>query len=586
MAQPSPDPFYYEKLVTLNQVYHHTLIPYEGDVTGGEWIKTPLFPHQKTMVHRMSEYRTQLLQGITLSNHVPSLSIHGKMGIVGDDNGTGKMLSVLAYLASCMPMATPIQPDAETKTQTEVKTCELTPFSSRYFYSHTYRPLHQPSTNLIIVPHALFHEWKQEIHCHTTLPHVAVETRRMLRGDSLAKEMSESSFVLTTNKCYKYVHEYAQQHRIQWNQIFMDEASSIYMNSSDPPLQFQFLWLITHQWIPLLFKSASFHRASLYYLRSHVTPLHPELDAWLSRTHASPYEETLVSSGFLKEYLPFHHPHRYRMVLRNAPPSLPLPALESTAVHCRPNITLYSLTTYYHTRQLEPAIQTHQVLHLFQSIGVPFHPLAHYLPLHPPHKHPLIQRKMEDQECVVCLEPAEYPTMVDCCYHLYCGKCLLKSLLMNGKCPTCRNHVHPPRMTCFTPLLPTQRIQTKNKMEVCLDWIRTNPSGRIMIFSTFDNIFYQLFEEIHRMGRRAERMENHHFSLQRTVRNFKQGSAQILFVSHPELLRGFSFPFVTHLIFYHEPPSYEKRQLLIQSAHRVGRTQPLHVIQLHSEVHV
>lgn len=582
-----PDPFYYEKLVILNRVYHHTLIPYEGDLPGGEWIKTPLFPHQKTMVHRMSEYRTQLLQGMTLTDHHPPLALHGKMGIIGDDNGTGKTLSVLAYLASCMTpgkASCEVESDAETETKTSI--CELTPFSSRYFYSHTFHPLQQPSTHLIIVPHALFHEWKQEIQRHTTLPHVAIETRRMLRGDSLAKEMSKSSFVLTTNKCYKYVHEYAQQHRIQWNQIFLDEASSIYMNSSDPPFQFQFLWLITHQWIPLLFKSASFHRASLYHLRSHVSPLHPGLEEWLSTTHTTPYEETLVSSGFLKEYLAFHHPQRHHMVLRNAPPSLALPPPETTVIRCRPNVSLASLASYYHTRHVEPTLQSQQVLHLFQSIGVPFHPLTHYLSLHPPHKHALIQRKLGDQECVICLEPAEYPTMVDCCYHLYCGKCILKSILMNGKCPICRNHVHPTRITCFSPLLPTQRIQTKNKTEICLDWIRANPSGRIMVFSTFDNIFYQLFEEIHRMDRRAERLENHHFSLQRTVRNFKQGTTQILFVSHPELLRGLSFPFVTHLIFYHEPPSYEKRQLLIQSAHRVGRTQPLHVIHLHSEVQV
>lgn len=568
------DPFYYEKLVTLNQVYHHTLIPYEGDPPGGEWIKTPLFPHQKTLVHRMSEYREQLLQGFLLPNHVPPLSLQGKVGIIGDGPGTGKTLSILAYLASCKaPAPTPIT------------TCELTPFSTRYFYSHSFQAHTHATTHLIIVPHALFHEWKQEIQRHTTLPHVAIETRRILRGDALAREMTESTFVLTTNKCYKYVHEYAQQHHIQWNQIFLDEASSIYMNSSDPPLQFQFLWLITHQWIPLLFKSASFHRASLYHLRSHVTPLHPELEEWLSKTYAMPYEETLVSSGFLKEYLAFHHPQRYRMVLRNANPSLPLPPLETTEVTCRSNLSLSSLSSYYHTRHLEPTIQSHHVLRLFQSIGVPFHTLSEYLPLHPPRKHPLIQRSMEDQECVVCLEPAEYPTMVDCCYHLYCGKCLLKSVLLNGKCPTCRDPVQPPRMACFTPLLPMERIHTKNKMEVCLDWIRSHPSGRFLVYSTFDNIFYQLFEEIHRMGRCVERMENHHFALQRTVRHFKQGTSQILFVSHPELLRGLSFPFVTHLIFYHDPPSYEKRQLLIQCANRVGRTQPLHVIHLHSEVH-
>ena len=141
-------------------------------------------------------------------------------------------------------------------------------------------------------------------------------------------------------------------------------------------------------------------------------------------------------------------------------------------------------------------------------------------------------------------------------------------------------------MNCFGTLLSSEYIQTKNKMEVCLDWIRDNPSGRFLIYSAFDNVFYQLFEEIDRMGRKAERLENHHFSMLKTIRNFKHGHTQILFVSHPDLLRGLSFSFVTHLLFYHDQPSYEKKQLLIQSANRRGRTQPHHVIHLQSGVQV
>lgn len=571
------DAFYYEKLTMLNQTYHHTLVPYDGFLPGMERILTPLYPHQRTMVHHMREYMEGMRHGVWAENQ----AIYGKVGIVGDGIGAGKTLSVLAYLASLSlapaPAPAPIEPT-------------LMPHSTRFFYSHPLSSVHTDTlyANLVIVPHSLFQEWRQEIQRHTTLPYVAIETRRMLRGDTLSREMSQSSFVLTTNKCYKYVHDYAQNHHIQWNQVFIDEASSLYMNSSDPPLSFRFLWLITHQWIPLLFKSASFHRASLYHLRSHIQHIHPELEEWLATTYTLPYESTLVSSGFLKEYLSFHHPLRYRMVLRNAEPwireNLALPPPEQTIVQCRPNVSLPSLMSHIASHNRHPAIQSHHIPHLFQMLGISFQTLAEYLPCHNPTKHPLIQRMMGDNECVICLERCEYPTMVGCCYHLYCGKCLLKSILLSGKCPTCRDTVPPSRMVCFASLLPIERIQTKNKAEVCLDWIRNHPSGRFLIYSTFDNIFYQLFEEIDRMGRKVERTENNLFSLLRSIRNFKTGATQILFLSNVELLRGLSFPFVTHLIFYHDLPSYEKKSLLIQSAHRVGRVQPLHVIQLHSEI--
>ena len=582
------NPFHHEILSTLNQVYHNTLIPYDGIVQENKHIVTPLYPHQITLIQRMHEYRDRMLNGFLVQNQ----AIHGKVGVIGDPIGSGKTLSVLAYLASTLPpVPSPVPSPVLSPVPSTALTCELTPFSARYFYSHSIRVVTgAPTANLIIVPHSLFNEWKQEIQTRTTLPYVAIETRRMLRGDGLPQAMTDSTFVLTTNKCYKYVNDYAQQHGIKWNQIFMDEASSIYMNSSDPPLQFQFLWLISNQWIPLLFKSASFHRISLYNLCETTQALHPDLEAWLSETQATPYETPLISSGFLKDYLAFHHPSRHLMVLRNATTQiqqhLQLPPPDIVAVHCRPNISLTSLMSYYLARHLEPTIQSHQVPHLFQTLGVPFYPLETYLPLHLPHKHALIQRKIDDNECVICLERCEHPTMVACCYHLYCGKCLLKSALMSGKCPTCRDQVTPTRMACFTTLLPAERIQTKNKSEVCLDWIRMNPSGRFIIYSSFDNVYYQLFEEIDRLGRKAERIDNHHFSLVKTVKNFKYGTTQILFVSNPELLRGLSFPFITHLLFYHDLPSYEKKQLLLQSAHRLGRTQPLQVIHLHSEIQV
>ena len=579
------DPFFYEKLHTLNQVYHHTLEPYDGPLPGLEFIRTPLYAHQRTLVHHMKEYVNQMGNGICTDDQ----TVHGKVGIIGEGIGSGKTLSVLAYLASSaatfsLPSLPPLPPLPPLR--------EVTSQSTRFFYSHPHPPSH-PDTrhaNLIIVPHALFHEWRHEIDTHTTLTYVPLETRRMLRGTTLPQEMTTCSFVLTTNKCYKYVHEYAQQHHIQWNQVFLDEASSIYMSSSDPPLQFRFLWLITNQWIPLLFKSASFHRSALYALRSHISPLHPQLEEWLTTTHTQPYEATLVSSGFLKEYLTFHHPLRYRMVLRNADAyvqeQLQLPPTKMTAIQCRPSVSLSSLMSHYMSRQLHPHIESHHIPHLFQTLGISFQSPSDYLPQQPSMKHPLIQRMMSDNECVICLERCEYPTMVGCCYHLYCGKCLLRSILLSGKCPTCRDHVPPARMVCFAPLLPMERIQTKSKLEACLDWIRNHPSGRFIIYSAFDNVFYQLFEEIDRMGRKAERTENNLFSLLRSIRNFKTGATQILFLSNVELVRGLSFPFVTHLLFYHDLPSYEKKSLLIQSAHRVGRTQPLHVIQFHSELRV
>jgi hypothetical protein len=503
--------------------------------------------------------------------------INGKIGIIGDPPGTGKSLSVLTYIAKYT--------DAFPKI-----TCELTTNSSRYFYSHELTEIRDASySNLIIVPHSLFSQWKNEIAHHTALKYVPIETKRILKMPDLPDIIVSSSFVLTTHSCYKYVSQYAQLHNIKWNNVFIDEASSIYINSADPPLRFQFLWLISNNWIPLIFKTPSLIKNQLYCLKDRLA-IHPELETWLLDHNTSHYDGILTSSAFFKDYLPHFHPFKGLTVLRTSLPlinsSVNLVAPITTVLQCRPNISLHSLTSYYLARNIEPNIVSEKIPNLFQALGVQFRTLDDYIIAQPPGKHQLIRRKVEDNECVICLDRTEYPTIVNCCYNVYCAKCILRNTLVSQKCATCRDVLDVSNLCCLQQLSDSETIIVKNKAQTCLDLIRENPEGKFIIHSSFENIFYQLFEQIDSLGYKAERLENNLFSLLRTVKNFTEGTTKILFVSNVDLIRGISLPTTSHLIFYHELPVSELKQVLIHSAQRIGRLQPLKIIQLNSEIQV
>jgi len=562
----------FEKLMVLNTVYNNTIItgktPPQASV-----IKTQLFPHQAALVNGMHIYRDKMTRGFLIGDE----ATNGKIGIIGDSIGSGKTLSILAYLAS------------EVSTFPRI-TCELANNSSKYFYSHKmYKISDASSTNLIIVPHSLFVQWRQEISLHTTISYVAVETKRNIRGTDLAQSMVNSNFVLTTNKCYKYLQGYAEQNRIQWNNVFIDEASSIYINSSDPPLKFQFLWLVTSNWLPLIFKNASIVKSNLYYLRDRVV-LNPELERWLLDNINIHYEGQLVSSFFFKDYLPFYHQNRGSIVLRNSSElinrSIGLPDMMSETFQCRPNTSLNSLISHFAARNFEPIIISSKIPNLLQSLNVEFKNLELYLEKQPANKHKLIRRKVEEGECVICLERAEYPTIVNCCYNIYCAKCLLKNIIINHKCPTCREALTIENLCCLKELTEEEIILSKNKTEVCLDILSKNKTGKFIIYSSFDNIYYQLFEDIHKLGLKAERIESSLFSQLKTVKNFKEGRTNILFVSNVNLIRGLSLTSTSHLIFYHELTVSELKQVLIHSAQRIGRKQPLKIVHLNSEIQV
>jgi hypothetical protein len=566
------DGFLFEKLVVLNTIYNNTLVSGKTQPQTSV-IKTELLPHQKILVNGMHLYRDKMTRGFLCDNQ----AINGKIGIIGDGAGTGKTLSILAYLASQIATYPRI-------------TCELTNNSSKYFFSHEINQLNDNlSANLIIVPHCLFNQWRQEITQHTTMSFVPIETRRILRDNDLAQNMLNSTFVLTTNKCYKHVQEYATQNGIQWNNIFIDEASSIYINSSDPKLKFQFLWLITNNWLPLIFKNPTIVKSNLYYLKDRVA-INPELEHWLLEDNNIHYEGQLVSSAYLKDYLPFFHQNRGCIVLRNSSElikkSINVPELSVENINCRPNISINSLISYYLARNMEPTITSHNVESLFQALNVEFSNIDDYIKNQPIQKHTLIKRKVSEGECIICLEKAEHPTIVNCCYNVYCAKCLLKNTIITCKCPTCREQLPVQNMCCLKDISNEERIVVKNKTDSCLDILKNNKNGRFIIYSSFDNIYYQLFEEIDKLGLKAERVESNLFSLLKTTKNFQEGRINILFVSNIDLIRGFSLSSTSHLIFFHELPVCELKQVLIHSAQRIGRDQPLKVIHLNSDLQV
>jgi hypothetical protein len=405
-----------------------------------------------------------MVRGFLVDNE----AINGKIGILGDASGTGKTLSVLAYVASFNLIQKNMYP----------MTTELTEYSSKYFFSHRIQTSKDKvSSNLIIVPQKIFSQWQQQIELHTQFQYLALETKRQIKGGELKNKINDAPSVLITDKAYRALQLYSIENNIVWENVFIDEATTIYINSRNAHLEFQFMWLITNHWYPLVFSSPSINKSSLFLIRNEVK-IHPELEEWLLDNITERYEQTLTSHFFFKDILPFSHPKRGLLVLRNSTDyirtSMNIPKYVHQIVECCPTITMQSLLSYFLSKGREIRIRSECIPYLFQALKIDHKESAEYITLHPLNRHQLIEEKIKENECIICFEKCEYPTIVDCCYRVYCGKCILRSTLVTNRCPTCREPLPVDNMTSMFSLEKENLPIMKPKLNWCLSFLQEN----------------------------------------------------------------------------------------------------------------
>ena len=93
------------------------------------------------------------------------------------------------------------------------------------------------------------------------------------------------------------------------------------MSVSEPELKFQFLWFITNNWMPLVFRYMNFNKSELYHLKDRVN-LNPELQEWLQDGNNLSYDSSNTVSAYVKCYLPYYHLERGMLIIRNSKESL------------------------------------------------------------------------------------------------------------------------------------------------------------------------------------------------------------------------------------------------------------------------
>jgi SNF2-related domain/Zinc finger, C3HC4 type (RING finger) len=541
-----------DPLSYIQRAYKHTIEYEDGSHSHMHLphIRTELYPHQVHIVQSMKAHKKQMLNGFIHKNE----KIRGKIGIIADDAGSGKTLSVLAYLS----LRDRIQPTLG----------ELDPNSNRYFSSHQL-PTKQDlsAVNVIIVPQYLFFQWEQEIAKHTkssfrTFP---ISSRRILRNHSSPHLICAADCIITTNRMWREVYDYCQVHSIGWRNIFIDEATSIFMSPNDGVPTFEFLWLITSDWLSLQFRN-----------------MHVDLKTIEPFTKTTGlYHCNTESSAFYRQIIPWTHPARFLFVLRNGC-AYPYPSIERSEIICRQQYTLLNLPPSVLGTNYDGL--THDKMpELFLGLGLRRQTITALKGQFG--RAELIDTKLSD-DCSICLEQPQNTVILPCCMNLFCGACILRQLIMSGQCPTCRNslslsQLHPIRSETDSS---QNEIIYRTKQETCLEYIcqhsAIDASNSFIVYTHYENIYYQLLPILQQQGIVCDSLEYNSNRMSRVIASFNKGVINVLFISNINAVRGLTLSRATHLLLFSAIPSYESEQILLHSMQRLGSKGIKKVVQL------
>ncbi len=616
------------KMVTIqNQAYQREISQpsLENDVEN-TYIKVPLRAHQKAIIDNMKRYETNFTKGWDVSGNV----LYSSYAILGDGVGVGKSLMVLSHISNL-----------KTKAQQLTPIPNISIPHSKHFYSvkkHTITDISEAAP-IIIVPHSLYRQWSTYIKDQTKFKPLCLAMKKQLEDKLLTKIVS-ADLILISNTLLPYFVEKIPNH-IQFQRVFIDEADSIRI-SKGKYLKTPFTWFITASWPNLLFFQQNMF-CQRDFLRTELPnlPIHAELkELYLANSMNSGHVWfqqyfPVTSANYFREMLSTPHPLRGHLILKCSrdflSSSISLPPLHRFNILCAPSLTQHivnevispEIRSLLHAGDIQTALQhlgvrEEQPLTLIQAVTENRHKelerlkktyefkasLEYHTPQakeaalanlqskisHLEEQMKTIRERIENYQkeiCPICFDEPQSAVLTHCCNRIFCAACILNSLARSLSCPLCRAATHPSQLRHISLEQSQQAHQAHvqeqerplKKKDALLKILRENPNGKFLIFSRYDNPFYQIEQEISTMNMKVRQVKGNKDAIQSTLNSFAKGETQCLLLNSNHAGAGLTITTATHVILLHAMNIEEEKQI-IGRAYRLGRQSPLTLYRL------
>lgn len=594
-------------------------------VSQPEKIHITLKPHQQALVYEMEKREMASLKGLKHGNSTTYINF----GVLGDNVGSGKSLSVLSHIARMN------SPEFRNSPFIKMELQELS--RSNCFTLHNRTIYDNSGANLIIVPHTIFKQWTTYIKTQTSLTANCIKTKKDIACPNTAYEnIIKSDLTLVSNTLFSEFMDAIKKHKVVWKRVFIDEIDTIKISRYSHLIDAGFVWFISATWQnyvlcgsvlrprikhQVLQEPDKYHPDFIQWLREEFSPRHDYIffktasSRWLSdyviQTVFGGMSVLRTADNFLKEsqempqiftqIILCQQSRMNRIVYGEVGPEIRemlhagdvTGALEQLGVKADNPMTLIDAINSQRQKDLERLEKTYEFKESMEYAT----PQAKEQSLENLRtkisslrvKISSFQKRVEEAEkeiCPICYCEPNPITVTPCCNHIFCGGCLLTSITTSAhSCPLCRQtisakdikHLDPKKKDAKKSNLSVPALLPKPRQ--LIELIKQNPSGRFLVFSRYDNPFQELSSECESLGIQHDILKGNKDTIAHTIKQFEQGKIRVLFLHTQTAGAGMNLVSASHVVLLHSMTQEEEKQV-VGRAFRLGREDPLQVVKL------
>lgn len=194
-------------------------------------------------------------------------------------------------------------------------------------------------------------------------------------------------------------------------------------------------------------------------------------------------------------------------------------------------------------------------------------------------------KSFKENNCPICLNEFESPTLTNCCNNLFCLTCLA----MCNKCPLCRQNVDIKHCTVIHDKKIDNKIDDDkkekslcSKLDNLVTIIKKNPKGKFLLFSNYDGTFENVNKRLNDEGITNNKLVGSSAVINSVIKRFTNGDIRVLMLNALNYGSGLNLQMATDIIIYHQL-DIELETQVIGRAQRMGRSNSLNVYYLFNE---